>query len=106
MNVKLPAIQRTLRSRCFLPKLTNDTNPKKSSKERVRKYREKLKSDPYYYAKLQQLKEKKKAENKAYNDKIKALRKSNPELGKKDMSWQSHDDILLCICQHLFQVVA
>lgn len=59
----------------------------------MRKYRKKLKSDPYYHAKLQQLKEKK-AENKAYKDKIKALRKSNPELDKKDMSWQSHDDIL------------
>ena len=29
LNVKLPAIQRALRSRCFLPKLTNDTKRNK-----------------------------------------------------------------------------
>lgn len=84
LNVKLPAIQRALRSRSPLPNVSNNgIKPKKSSKERVRKYREKLKSDPQHHAKLQEMKEKKKAENKAYKDKIRALRKSNTEVDKK-----------------------
>ncbi|WAR25262.1 hypothetical protein MAR_010966 [Mya arenaria] len=52
----------------------SESKPSSSSKERVKRYREKLKSDPKLKKKLKQ---KKKAENELYRQKVKELRKNN-----------------------------
>ena len=63
-------------------KLTNkdttiESKPSSNSKERVKRYREKLKSDPKLKIKFEKLKLKKKAENESYRQKVKELRKDN-----------------------------
>ncbi|XP_060560787.1 uncharacterized protein LOC132720637 [Ruditapes philippinarum] len=87
LKVSLPAIERALKSHVStnITRQKQDDDKKqtkkkttKSSKERVRKYREKLKNDPVYKQKLLELKEKKKTENKAYKSKQK-LKRENDE---------------------------
>ena len=51
--------------------------PKDSSKERVQKHRERLKSDPNLKERLEESNQKKKEQNEAYKHKIKQQRKEN-----------------------------
>ena len=93
LNVCLPAVRRALRSsKAQCTGLETENRKAKSSKERVRKYREKLKNDPKYKKKLQDTKELKKIENKIYKDKLKSLRKDNPavnsEYKEKQRKWK------------------
>ena len=75
MIIKLPAIRKSMRKRGVSS--AEEQGNKKTSSERVRKYRQKLKTDPKLRQKNEESKLKKKAENKAYKSKIKELREQN-----------------------------
>lgn len=78
--VKLPGIRQSMRKRGLITHGDEESKKKKSSKERVKAYRERLKTDPKLKRKYDQSKLKKQAENKAYKAKLKEKRKQNPSL--------------------------
>lgn len=94
--VKLPGIRKSMRKGGSAEQITNENGPQKnkSSKDRVRAYRERLKNDPSLKKKFEESKLKKKAENKAYKAKLKEKRKQNQAFDneykeKQKMWWRS-----------------
>lgn len=71
--VKFPFKGKSLRNK----HTANEKRPSSSSKERVKRYREKLKTDPKLKKKFEQLKLKKKDENKSYSQQVKELRQND-----------------------------
>ena len=60
-------------------RLIKSAPPEKTSTERVRKWRQKLNTDPKSETKLQTYRNRKKIENQTYKRKIKNMRKSNKD---------------------------
>ena len=78
LKVKLPVIRQSLRNRGIdCPDETKQPKKKKSSKDRVKAYRPRLKNDPKLKYKNREVKAKKQEENKAYKTKLKEKRKLN-----------------------------
>lgn len=80
--VKLPFHGKSLRSRTNNEQNQKQVN-KKTSKERVARYREKLRTDPKLSEKLQDAKMKKLIENRAYRLKVKQFRSQNKEYNEE-----------------------
>lgn len=79
LEVRLPGIRKCMKTRGITA--AEDIQPKKakSSKERVKAYRERQKTNPKLKKRCEELKLKKKAENKACKANLKENRKQNSD---------------------------
>lgn len=81
--VKLPGIRQSMRVKGMIAAEESEQKKSKSSKERVKAFRERLKNDPKLKQKCKELKLKKQIENKAYKANLKEKRRQNPFLDNK-----------------------